>query len=57
MASHLGLLVLFSGFVSVVFAALTADEPAAQLRTGGRMFGGFLLAGLALGWVLRLFPM
>lgn len=57
MASHLGLLVLFSGFVSVVFAALTADAPAAQLRTGGRMFGGFLLAGLALGWVLRLFPM
>lgn len=57
MASHLGLLVLFAGFVSVVFATLTADEPGVQVRTGGRMFGGFLLAGLALGWLLRLFPL
>jgi hypothetical protein len=56
MASHLGLLVLFAGFVSVVLGALTSDEPVVQVRTGGRMFGGFLLAGLALGWVLRLFP-
>lgn len=57
MASHVGLLILFSALVSVVFGAMAADEPAAQLRAGGRMFGGFLLAGLALGWVLRLFPL
>lgn len=57
MASHIGLLVLFSAFVSVVFGALASKEPSIQLRTGGRMFGGFLLAGLAIGWVLRIFPL
>ena len=57
MASHIGLLVLFSAFVSAVFGALASHEPAVQLRTGGRMFGGFLLAGLAIGWVLRIFPL
>ncbi len=57
MASHLGLLVLFAGFVSVIFGALTADGPDAQVRTGARMFAGFLLAGLALGWVLRFLPL
>lgn len=57
MASHAGLLVLFAGVVSVIFGALAADEPAAQVRTGARMFAGFLLAGLALGWVLRFLPL
>jgi hypothetical protein len=57
MASHAALLVLFAGTVSVVFGALTADGPAAQVRAGGRMFAGFLLAGLALGWVLRFLPL
>ena len=57
MASHAALLVLFSAFVSVVFGALASGEPAEQARTAGRMFGGFLLAGLAIGWVLRIFPL
>ena len=54
MASHAGLLVLFAGFVSVVFGTLTAETSEAQLRAGGRMFGGFLLSGLVLGWVLQI---
>jgi len=57
MTSHLGLLVLFAGFVSVVFGALTGEAPAVQVRAGARMFAGFLLAGLALGWVLRFLPL
>ena len=57
MASHAALLVLFSAFVSVVFGALASGEPAEQARTAGRLFGGFLLAGLAIGWVLRIFPL
>lgn len=57
MTSHLGLMVLFSGFVSVVFAGLTHDEPAAQVRAGLRMFATFVGAGFALGWVLYLFPL
>jgi hypothetical protein len=57
MASHLGLLVVFAGSVSAVFAVLTTDEPSEQIRTGARMFGGFLLAGLGFSWVLRAFPL
>ncbi len=56
MASHLGLLVLFSLFVSIVFAALTRDDPREQLRFGARLFGGFLAAGIALGWLLYPLP-
>ncbi len=57
MASHALLLILFAGCVSVVFGALASPVPGEQVRTGARMFGGFVLAGLALGWVLRLFPL
>ena len=57
MASHLGLLVLFAAFVSIVFGALTGETPAVQIKAGARMFGGFLLSGLALGWVLRFLPL
>ena len=57
MTSHLLLMILFALFVSVVFATLTQDHPRDQLRTGARLFGGFVLAGLALGWLLFLFPL
>lgn len=57
MESHLALMVLFAFFVSVVFAALTEDEPRAQVRAWARVFGGFVAAGLALGWILLLFPL
>lgn len=57
MTSHFGLMVLFAFFVSVVFATLTQDAPREQLRLGARLFGGFIAAGLALGWLLFLFPL
>ena len=57
MTSHFLIMVLFSLFVSTVFATLMQDEPRAQLRLGARMFGGFILAGLVLGWVLFAFPL
>jgi len=55
--SHFALLVLFAFFVSVVFAALTHDDPGAQVRAGLRMFVTFVGAGFALGWILFLFPL
>lgn len=55
MTSHVGLLVLFAFFVALVFATIGHDEPAAQLRFGARVFGGFLAAGLLLGWLM--FPL
>ncbi len=56
MASHLGLLVLFSMFVSIAFAALMRDEPVEQLRFAARLFGGFVAAGFVLGWLLLPLP-
>ncbi|MEW6319989.1 MAG: hypothetical protein AB1635_02755 [Acidobacteriota bacterium] len=55
MTSHVGAMVLFAFFVSVVFATISRDTPAEQIRLGVRMFAGFVGAGLALGWLL--FPL
>ena len=57
MTSHLLWLVVFSFFVSAVFAALTRDHPRDQLRTGVLMFGGFVAAAAILGWVLYPLPL
>jgi hypothetical protein len=56
MTSHLGLLILFAFFVALIFAVISHDEPAAQVRFGARIFGGFLAAGLALGWLMYPLP-
>jgi hypothetical protein len=55
--SHFALLVVFAFFVSLVFAVLLRDEPRAQIRTGVLMFGGFLGAALALGWLMYPLPL
>ncbi|HUU34135.1 MAG TPA: hypothetical protein VMW48_08720 [Vicinamibacterales bacterium] len=57
MTSHVLLLALFAFFVAVVFAAIAHDEPRAQAALGARIFGGFLLAGLTLGWLLYPLPL
>jgi len=56
MASHLVLLVTFAFFVSVVFALLSKDSPADQIRFGGLLMAGFLAAGFVLGWLMYVFP-
>ncbi len=56
MTSHVGLLVLFSFFVATVFSTISHDEPAAQVRFGARIFGGFVGAGLVLGWLMYPLP-
>jgi hypothetical protein len=55
--SHLGLMVLFSLFVSTVFATLMRDEPADQLRLGARLLAGFIGAGIIVGWLLYPLPL
>ncbi len=57
MSSHLLLLLLFAVLVSAVFAALSRDEPRAQLRTGALMCGGFVGAAILLGWLLYPLPL
>jgi hypothetical protein len=56
-SDHFLLLVLFAFFVSLVFAVLLRDEPRAQLRLGAMMLGGFVAAGLALGWLMYPLPL
>jgi hypothetical protein len=55
--SHLFLLVLFSFFVSLVFAVLLRDDPRSQLRFGGLVFGGFVVSAIVLGWLMYPFPL
>ncbi len=56
MHSHLALLLLFSFFVSLVFSVLAKDTIGEQLRLGGSMFAGFVVAALVLGWLMYPFP-
>jgi len=57
MASHVGLMVLFAFFVSLVFAVIAKDDPREQLRLGGLMFGGFIASAIVLGWLMYPFPL
>lgn len=56
MTSHVGLMILFALFVSVVFATLMRDDPRQQLRFGAQLFAAFVVGGIALGWILYFFP-
>lgn len=57
MTSHIGLMIVFALFVSVVFGTLMRDEPKEQLRFGARLFAAFVLGGIALGWLLYPLPL
>lgn len=56
MVSHFFLLVVFSGFVSLVFATLMCDELRELLRVGATLFAGFVLSAVVLGWLMYTFP-
>ena len=57
MKSHLLLMALFAFFVSLVFAVIAKDDTRDQVRLGGVMFGGFMLAAAVLGWFMYPFPL
>ena len=57
MSSHLLVMMLFAGFVSVIFAVLMQDRPVEQAKLGGRLFAGFVGAALVLGYILFPFPL
>jgi hypothetical protein len=50
--SHFLLMVVFSLFVSVVFAVLMKDRLRDQVRFGAAVFGGFIASALVLGWLM-----
>jgi hypothetical protein len=55
--SHLGLLLIFSAFVSTAFAVLARDEPREQMKFGAKLFGTFVGSALLLGWLLYPLPL
>lgn len=57
MTSHLGLMLLFAVFVSIIFAVLLRDEPREQLRFGARILGGFIGAAIVLAWLMYPLPL
>lgn len=57
MTSHLALMVVFSLFVSTVFATLSRDEPWEQVRFGARLFAGFVGVAILIGWLLYPLPL
>ena len=57
MTTHVGLMVLFALFVSTAFATLMRDEPREQVRLGAKLFGGFVLGGILIGWLLYPLPL
>ena len=56
MRSHFALLVLFSAFVSTIFAVLMRDDLQEQLRFGARLFGAFVVGAVLAGWLMLPFP-
>jgi hypothetical protein len=50
-------MIVFSFFVSIVFAVLTRDDPKEQIVFGARLFGGFIGAGILIGWLLYPLPL
>ena len=56
MQSHIVLLVLFAFFVSLVFAVIAKDDVREQVRFGGLMFAGFIVAAVVVGWLMYPVP-
>ncbi len=56
MTTHFGLMALFSFFVALVFAVIGRDVPRDQLVLGLKFFGGFIGAGIVLGWLMYPLP-
>ena len=57
MTSHFGLLLLFAACTAAVFAAIAKDTAREQMLTGLKLFGGFVAAAVALGWLMYFIPL
>jgi hypothetical protein len=55
--THVGLMIVFALFVSVVFATLLRDDPKEQLQLGAKMFAGMVGGAIAVGWLLYPLPL
>jgi hypothetical protein len=55
--THFFSMLLFAGFVSLIFAVLMKDEPPEQAKLGGILFASFVATAVALGGLLFPFPL
>jgi hypothetical protein len=55
-ASHLVFLFVFSAIVSAVFATLLRDDLRSRVRFALGAFSAFVLAAIAVGWLMYPFP-
>ncbi|MEP7270335.1 MAG: hypothetical protein ABI882_02465 [Acidobacteriota bacterium] len=57
--THFLALLLYSFLVAIVFAALSSDHNSreAKIKYGVKVFGYFVLLGLAIAWVLYPLPL
>lgn len=56
-ASHLLILVVFSGLVSAVFSFLLREEPKERVRFGLYAFFAFIATTLVVSWLMSPFPL
>ncbi len=57
MQSHLLLLIVFSFFVSLIFAFLAKDDLREQIRFGSLLFAAFVATAIVLGWLMYPVPL
>lgn len=52
MTSHLGVMILFSAAVAIVFGTLLRDDVSESLRLGARIFSGLVVGAFVVGWLM-----
>ena len=50
-------MILFAGFVSLIFGVLMRDDPIKQCRTAAAIFAGFVLVEILFTWLMYPFPL
>lgn len=55
--THLLVMMLFAALVGTVMGLISRETRAEQLRYGFKVFGEFVMIGLALAWALYFLPL
>ena len=54
---HFLLMILFAAFVAIIFGIIGREKPFERFNYGIKIFGEFIVVGLALAWILYWLPM
>ncbi len=53
---HFLLMILFAAFVAIIFCIAGREKPFERFNYGVKIFGEFIVIGLALAWILYWLP-